>query len=612
MRPFSNDLISAYLDGAVSPSERKEVDDSLAVDHRARHQYEELKATKNSLSALPKFKLEKDFHTKVIAAVHSASAAASQNGEQVLEGQRLDGHYVVEPFSGAGTTRRTKATLSLAVAASVLLCAMLFVSKYVQTNNNQSGTLARSSKYGAPAEAGQRNPLPADGGVPTDWAAVADPKNSQVWDSQVGESQAARLQLPAPDDGSGEWSFKQGFGRGAEGAPGIPGAFGGGGGFGAQGGGPGGGGAGGGPQPALGASSGVQAPGGAPNPTSALGQWGGQRQTEGHPSDRNPGEPPTQFFAMDSKRVSEQEALRRFHLSFQPADAQLLICDVAEAKDFALFEDALVNQGISVQLHANEKVEQLGDNETRGDKLSAGDKGAEKATGNAAKKTDDNKADDNGDRKALADAAELPKTERSLAKDAAAATYRVYVVDAAAEQLDGVLAQFELTKGAEVVSRKKLSAHLATTTVVAEQLSLQRQNGQEAGQKGQQRFRLDRDGLAEKRELPETRAENAESKKELPKQDQLAARSDRGAGNVGRAAAMPLPPANLGGRVEATGGEAKIATKPAIQNSGDDQPLAKQTIRSIVILRVNKSAALAGEAPAVQTPANPPAASPAK
>jgi len=83
--PTNEELISAYLDGELDPSETERVEQWLAADPAARQLLEELETVGNSLRALPRESLGDDFSDEVLARAERAmlldghSSAARQS-----------------------------------------------------------------------------------------------------------------------------------------------------------------------------------------------------------------------------------------------------------------------------------------------------------------------------------------------------------------------------------------------------------------------------------------------------------------------------------------------------------------------------------------------------
>ena len=76
---FSDELLSAYLDGELSPAERARVESHLAADPDARQLVEELRALSADVRELPRYAAGEHFSQRVVQAAQAAKS--SQNGE---------------------------------------------------------------------------------------------------------------------------------------------------------------------------------------------------------------------------------------------------------------------------------------------------------------------------------------------------------------------------------------------------------------------------------------------------------------------------------------------------------------------------------------------------
>ncbi len=76
---FTDELLSAYLDGELSPAERAQVESQLAADPQARQLVEELRALSGAVRDLPRHTANGHFSQRVVQA--ALAARANQNGE---------------------------------------------------------------------------------------------------------------------------------------------------------------------------------------------------------------------------------------------------------------------------------------------------------------------------------------------------------------------------------------------------------------------------------------------------------------------------------------------------------------------------------------------------
>ena len=74
-KKFSDELISAYLDGELTADEQAEVERALLDSAEHRRTFEELRALRQSLQSLPRFQLDKDFSQRVLRRAERAMLA---------------------------------------------------------------------------------------------------------------------------------------------------------------------------------------------------------------------------------------------------------------------------------------------------------------------------------------------------------------------------------------------------------------------------------------------------------------------------------------------------------------------------------------------------------
>ncbi len=86
-----DEMISAYLDGELSDSEREYVERLVDADPQYRRMLEELQALRDSLKSLPRFQLDEGFHQRVLerAVQHTSPSPASKESERRQVWRRL-------------------------------------------------------------------------------------------------------------------------------------------------------------------------------------------------------------------------------------------------------------------------------------------------------------------------------------------------------------------------------------------------------------------------------------------------------------------------------------------------------------------------------------------
>jgi hypothetical protein len=100
----SDELLSAYLDGELSASQRSEVEDRLAANLTDRELLAELQALRQEVAALPRYQARRDFVDRVVAAATKAKAeqdAANTPLEPVSSKRKRRAAYYVLPAIAA-------------------------------------------------------------------------------------------------------------------------------------------------------------------------------------------------------------------------------------------------------------------------------------------------------------------------------------------------------------------------------------------------------------------------------------------------------------------------------------------------------------------------------
>ena len=125
MTQFSDELLSAYLDGEVTAEERAAVETRLAASEADRRLLEELQALRGEFQSLPKAAVAEGFADRV---VRTAVAAKGSEAAQVT------------PASTAGATRFKRSFhwsyWAAAAALGLAVCAMVIVRNWLPDNNN--------------------------------------------------------------------------------------------------------------------------------------------------------------------------------------------------------------------------------------------------------------------------------------------------------------------------------------------------------------------------------------------------------------------------------------------------------------------------------------------
>jgi negative regulator of sigma E activity len=130
---YSDELLSAYLDGELSPAERAQVESQLAADPEARQLLDELRVLSSEVRSLPRYAAGSEFSQRVVQAALAAGAVLPAEGKQ--RGQITPGSVArassaaASAAPGAGRKgRRIAAVLTgvAAVAAAVAITVWAF------------------------------------------------------------------------------------------------------------------------------------------------------------------------------------------------------------------------------------------------------------------------------------------------------------------------------------------------------------------------------------------------------------------------------------------------------------------------------------------------------
>jgi hypothetical protein len=135
-REFHDELLSAYLDGELSPAERARVEERLAVDPVARQMLDELRSLSQAMQGLPRQRVGENLSEAILAraeqSMRSDSAAAAVGLAPIAAASKGDERAVAAPIPRSrsadsmprfsiGRTRRGWVWAGLAVAAALLI-----------------------------------------------------------------------------------------------------------------------------------------------------------------------------------------------------------------------------------------------------------------------------------------------------------------------------------------------------------------------------------------------------------------------------------------------------------------------------------------------------------
>src|SRR5688572_9575671 len=123
MTQFSDELLSAYLDGEVTAEERAAVEARLAASEADRRLLDELQALRGEFQSLPKAAVAEDFADRVVR------AAVAAKGSEAAQ---------VTPAANRSSAKRSFhwSYLAAAVALGVAVCAIVIVRNWRLDNDN--------------------------------------------------------------------------------------------------------------------------------------------------------------------------------------------------------------------------------------------------------------------------------------------------------------------------------------------------------------------------------------------------------------------------------------------------------------------------------------------
>ncbi len=131
---FSDELISAYLDGELTAEEQTQVEQMLVESAEHRRLFEELRALRDSLQALPNYQLPDEFADRVLRRAQRAMSESEASGQK----------SVSPSLSDAGNWR-SAVTAMAGVAAALVISVVLLPSP-----NTAERSIARNHDGSAP------------------------------------------------------------------------------------------------------------------------------------------------------------------------------------------------------------------------------------------------------------------------------------------------------------------------------------------------------------------------------------------------------------------------------------------------------------------------------
>src|SRR5437868_6308974 len=132
-REFPDELLSAFLDGELSPAERAQVEKHLATSEADRLLLAELQSLRTEMAALPPAAMSPDFADRVVRAAvaeaekHNPAAAAAS----------------LPPPAASRSSRRWLVRAAVASAAALAACILLVLSSWRRGNSPSPGEIAK-------------------------------------------------------------------------------------------------------------------------------------------------------------------------------------------------------------------------------------------------------------------------------------------------------------------------------------------------------------------------------------------------------------------------------------------------------------------------------------
>jgi anti-sigma factor RsiW len=142
--PFPEELVSAYLDGELSPDERARVEQWLAASPRHQRLADDLRAVRRELQALPTQSLDAAFSNRVLAAIAERTASAGDASPLLEPAPR------VQPASSRSVSSRMPSWRWVAAGAAATLAGVTLLFLAVPPSQRQlsmapAGDLARTA-----------------------------------------------------------------------------------------------------------------------------------------------------------------------------------------------------------------------------------------------------------------------------------------------------------------------------------------------------------------------------------------------------------------------------------------------------------------------------------
>jgi hypothetical protein len=198
-REFHDELLSAYLDGELSPAERARVEERLVVDPVARQMLDELRSVSEAMQGLPRQDVGEDLSGAILSLAEqsrrsldipteagAAAIGASSNGDEPAAATvtpRSSGTEAIHQLP-IGRTRRGWVWAGLAVAAALLI---MFVNRDAERDAGLPQVASRQRLL-RQSERGEQAAFPELQAFDDDAAKVADLERTRARSDAGGRS----------------------------------------------------------------------------------------------------------------------------------------------------------------------------------------------------------------------------------------------------------------------------------------------------------------------------------------------------------------------------------------------------------------------------------------
>lgn len=189
---FPEELLSAYIDGELSPEERAMVEQQLDASAELRQVVDDLRNVSEQVKSLPRHKVDSGFADRVVQAAIAAKAAADlavPAGHEVT----LASHELNGQSRKSRTSRKYWSYAGLGVAAAVAACVMLMLGPWRNAWNGQP-----IANHGNGGKGGQTTVLGGMGRLSATEIALAQLQAAVMSEDGLADDEVIVLRLRVP------------------------------------------------------------------------------------------------------------------------------------------------------------------------------------------------------------------------------------------------------------------------------------------------------------------------------------------------------------------------------------------------------------------------------